>query len=411
MRAEILSLGTEILLGHITDTNAPYLAQFLSELGMDLYHISQVGDNQARVTEALRTAWDRAEVIITTGGLGPTEDDVTREAISALLGETPTVDETYLAELRQFFITRMGTFPESNVKQAWTLPSATILVNPVGTAPGWYVARDGHVIISMPGVPREMKKMWTEQAMPRLRALAGGTLFTRILRVTGMGESTVEEKLGDLIHATNPTVATYAKFDAVDVRVSAKATTHEEAETLLAPVEAQIRDILGRRIFGTGTQALASIVGELLRATGWQLAAMESCTGGLLSSYLTDHAGSSDFFRGGIVTYATDLKTRSGVPQATIDQFGVISDETALAMAQAIRGDLSADVGLGITGVAGPDSQEGKPVGEVHIAVASPRGTEVRQIQWRGERTDIKHRAALAALDLLRLHLIGEVEG
>ncbi|MBA3825733.1 MAG: nicotinamide-nucleotide amidohydrolase family protein, partial [Ktedonobacterales bacterium] len=277
--------------------------------------------------------------------------------------------------------------------------------------PGWYVARDGHVIISMPGVPREMKKMWEEQALPRLRALAGGTLFTRILRVTGVGESTVEERLGDLIHATNPTVATYAKFDAVDVRISAKAVNAGEAETLLAPVEAQICQIFGRRIFGTGTQALASVVGGLLRTTGWQLAAMESCTGGLLSSYLTDHAGSSDFFRGGVVTYATDLKARMGVPQATLDQFGVISDETALAMAQAVRGDLGADVGVGITGVAGPDSQEGKPVGEVHIAVASPRGTEVRQLLWRGERTDIKHRAAMAALDLLRLHLLGEVEG
>ena len=408
MRAEILSIGTEILLGHITDTNAPYLAQFLTELGMDLYHISQVGDNQARVTEQLRTAWDRAEVIITTGGLGPTEDDVTREAVSALVGETPTVDEAYLAELRKFFITRTGSFPESNVKQAWVIPSATILPNPIGTAPGWYVERDGHVIISMPGVPREMKKMWEEQVMPRLRPLAGGTLFTRILRVTGMGESTVEERLGDLIHATNPTVATYAKFDAVDVRVSAKAATTAEAEALVAPVEAQIRQILGNRIFGTGTQPLASVVGDLLRATGWQLATMESCTGGLLASYLTDFAGSSNFMRGGIVTYATDLKAQMGVPQATIDQFGVISDETALAMAQAARDQLHADVGVGVTGVAGPDSQEGKPVGEVHIALASPRGNAVRTLQWRGERTDIKHRAALAALDLLRLHLLQE---
>src|SRR5579875_2315724 len=198
MRAEILSIGTEILLGHITDTNAPYLAHHLSEVGLDVFFISQVGDNQGRVAETLRRAWDRAEVIITTGGLGPTEDDVTREAICELLGETPTVDETYLAELKALFMRRVGHFPPSNIKQAWIIPSATILPNPIGTAPGWYVQRDGHIIISMPGVPREMKKMWEEQALPRLRGVSGATLVTHILRVAGLGESPVEERLGEL---------------------------------------------------------------------------------------------------------------------------------------------------------------------------------------------------------------------
>lgn len=405
MRAEILSIGTEILLGHITDTNAPYLAQHLPELGIDLYFISQVGDNQGRVVETLRRAWDRAEVIILTGGLGPTEDDVTREAICELVGETPTVDPAYLEQLRAFFMMRMGHFPENNVKQAWVIPSATILANPIGTAPGWYVEKDGHILITMPGVPREMKKMWEEQALPRLRELGSGALVTRILRVAGLGESTVETRLGDLIHLPNPTLATYAKYDAVDVRISAKATTAEAAEALLAPVEAQVRAVLGQHIFGTGSTTLADAVGELLRQRGWQLAAMESCTGGLLASMITDRPGSSDHFKGGIVSYATEVKLTMGVPQATVEAQGVVSDATALAMAHAVREHLRTDVGVGITGVAGPDGQEGKPVGEVHIAIVSPLGEVARQVNLRADRIEVKHRAALTALDMLRLHL------
>lgn len=406
MRAEILSIGTEILLGNITDTNAPYLAQFLAELGFDLYHISQVGDNQSRVAATLRAAWERADIIIMTGGLGPTEDDVTREAIAELLGETPVIDEAYLKQLRAFFTGRGVVMPERNTKQTWLIPSATVLVNPIGTAPGWYVARDGHVLIAMPGVPREMKKMWTEQALPQLRELASQTLFTRILRVTGLGESVAEERLGELIHQSNPTVATYAKNDAVDVRISAKAATQAAAEDMVQQTEVQARAVLGRHVFGVDVETLASVVGKLLDEQQLQLGVMESCTGGLLANYLTDRSGSSNHMRGGIVSYATDLKIALGVPQTTIDTFGVVSDETALAMARAACDQLQAQVGVGITGVAGPEPQDDKPVGEVHIAVISPRGTQVKQISLWGERTEIKHRAALAALDMLRLHLL-----
>lgn len=409
MRAEILSIGTEILLGHITDTNAPYLARFLAELGIDLFHISQVGDNEQRVTETLRHAWDRADVIIMTGGLGPTEDDVSREAIIALLDEQPVVNTDYLEQLRSFFGSRGVVMPESNVKQAWLIPSAQPLANPIGTAPGWYVERDGHIIIAMPGVPREMYRMWEEQALPRLRPLSGQTLFTRILRVTGLGESTVEERLGDMIHWTNPTLATYAKVDAVDVRISAKAVTQAEAETILAPAETEARALLGKHVFGAGTQTLAQVVGGLLTARSWQLGVLESCTGGLFANLITDRPGSSAYMRGGIVTYATDIKVMMGVSQATIDTSGVISDETALAMAHAARERLAADVGVGITGVAGPDEQDGHPVGEVHLAVSSPLGETVRTVRLPGDRADVKRRAAFAALDLLRLHLQEEL--
>jgi nicotinamide-nucleotide amidase len=356
----------------------------------------------------LRRAWERADVIIMTGGLGPTEDDVTREAIAELVGETPQIDEAYLSGLRAWFAKRGVAMPARNAKQAWIISSATALANPIGTAPGWFVEKDGHIIIAMPGVPREMKKMWAEQATPRLQAKTGATLFTRTLRVYGLGESTVEERLGDLIHQMNPTVATYAKSDAVDVRISAKASTTAEAEDLVQATAAHARHVLGKYVFGVDRETLASVISKLLLARGWHIAAMESCTGGLLMSYLTDVPGSSDSVWGGIVTYATELKIAQGVPADIIEQYGVVSDATALAMARAIRHNLSVEVGVGITGVAGPEPQDDKPVGEVHIGIALPTGETVTQVNLWGERAEIKHRAALTALNLLRLQLLGE---
>jgi nicotinamide-nucleotide amidase len=408
MRAEILSIGTEILLGHIVDTNAAYLAQQLAPLGIDLYFVSQVGDNRQRVTDTLRRAWGRADIVITTGGLGPTEDDVTREAIADLMGETPTVDATLESELRAKFVALGSRMPERNLKQAWLIPSATTLPNPLGSAPGWFVRHDGHSIIAMPGVPYEMKRMWEQEALPTIIGASGQALYTRILRVAGVGESTVEERLGDLIHQENPTIATYAKSDAVDVRISAKADTVAQAEALVDVLDAQTRQLFGNHVFGTDKETLGKVVGHLLQQHQWQLGTMESCTGGLLASILTDEPGSSNYTRGGIVTYATDLKVAMGVPQAIIDGYGVISPETALAMAHAACERLGAHVGIGITGVAGPDTQEGKLVGEVHIGIVSPQGEKAISAQLRGSRDIIKHRAALRALDGLRLHLLGE---
>src|SRR5215469_564515 len=222
MRAEIISCGTELLLGHITDTNATYLAQNLASLGIDLYFISQVGDNQGRIVETLRRAWERSDLIIMTGGLGPTEDDLARESISALLGETMQVDAKLEADLRRIFAARTMKMPERNIKQATLIPSAQALPNPRGTAPGWWVEKDKHIIVAMPGVPHEMYRMWEEEVIPRLGSYTGGLIFTRILRVSGLGESAVGEQLDSVIHSNNPTVATYAKSDAIDVRITAK---------------------------------------------------------------------------------------------------------------------------------------------------------------------------------------------
>src|SRR5579864_3124068 len=250
MRAEIISCGTELLLGHITDTNATYLAQSLASLGIDLYYVSQVGDNQGRVVETLQRAWERSDLIVMTGGLGPTEDDLTRESISALVGETMVIDPQQELHLRNGFARLHVAMPERNLKQATLIPSAQSLANPVGSAPGWWVEKDGHIIVAMPGVPREMFRMWEDQVLPRLQKQTGGLIFTRILRVWGLGESAVEERLDAVIHSNNPTVATYAKSDAIDVRVTAKAETHEKAEQQVAEMEARVRQILGHHVFG-----------------------------------------------------------------------------------------------------------------------------------------------------------------
>lgn len=406
MRAEILSIGTELLLGHITDTNASWLAQQLGPLGIDLFYVSTVGDNLERLTATLAQARDRSDLVVMTGGLGPTEDDLTREAIAAVLHETPVVDTQLEASLRAFFAGRGVAMPEHNIKQAWTLPSVTILANPIGTAPGWWAERDDKVMVAMPGVPYEMKRMWQNEVIPRLRLRTGESLFTRILRVAGMGESSVEEKLDAVLHSANPTVATYAKRDAVDVRITAKAATTDEARAMVEAVEARIRATLGQHIFGMDDETPQSVALDMLMARGLTLATMESCTGGLLSSLITDIPGSSNAFRGGLISYATELKEAWGVPAEVIAAHGVVSVETARAMAEAARQRTGASVGLSVTGVAGPDEQEGKPVGMVHIAVASPQGVRETSQHFRGPRSEIKLRAAYTALNLLRLHLL-----
>ena len=352
MRAEILSCGTELLLGHITDTNATYLAQSLSAIGIDLYFVSQVGDNLGRIVDTLRRAWERSDLIIMTGGLGPTEDDLARESISALLGETMRVDPTLEAELRAMFAGRGAQMPERNVKQATLIPSAQALPNPRGTAPGWWVEKDGHIIVAMPGVPKEMFRMWEQEVIPRLKPYTGGLIFTRILRVSGMGESAVEERLGTLIHSNNPTLATYAKTDAIDVRITAKAETAEEAEQQVAEMEIQVRQLLGYHIFGTDKDTLQGVIGKLLQARQQSLAVMESLTGGLLSSTITDVPNSSQYFIGGIVAYSSQLKEQMGVPDETIEQYGAVSEQTARAMAHVVRENVAADYSIGITGVA-----------------------------------------------------------
>ena len=410
MKAEIIAIGTEILLGEIIDTNSAHIAQQLPELGIDLYYKTVVGDNMGRIKETLERAWNRSDLVICTGGLGPTDDDMTREGIAAVLGEEPHVDPQLEARLRGFFSSRGYPMPESNIKQAWLIPSSRALDNPRGTAPVWWVERDGRVIVCMPGVPPEMEKMWAEQVRPELeRRSDGEVLVTRTIKTLGIGEGTVDEMARPLYSTPGIGIGTYARADGVHLRIGAKAPTREEAWHRIIPVEQELDRIFGNAIWGKDDDTLEGHVRTLFSERNATLSVMESCTGGLLASTLTDVSGVGDYFRGGIVTYWTDLKVDSGVPAEVIEEYGVISAETAMAMAEAVRQRLATDYGCGITGVAGPDTQEGKPPGTVHVAVAGPGGQGgTISMSMNTGRQAVKRRAATTAMLLLRRTLLGE---
>ena len=407
MKAEILSVGTELLLGHITDTNAPYLAQSLNDLGIDVFWISQVGDNRGRLVDQLRRAWRRSELIVCTGGIGPTDDDLTREGISDLVGERMEVQPELAEELRGFFARRGVAMPERNIKQATKIPSCTILHNPIGTAPGWLVEKEGHIIVAMPGVPVEMKRMWENEVLPKLRERQGGAIIlTRTLKVVGVGESAVEDMIRHLIPSLNPTLATYAKADGVHIRVTSKAQTREEAQRLLDEMEPRVREVMGVNIYGVNNETLEGVVGKLLLERGYSLATMESCTGGLLSDTITNVPGASHYFRGGCVAYSNELKIALGVDPMVIEQYGAVSAETAVEMAKAARARTGADVALATTGVAGPDGLEGKKPGTLHIGLDCCGQTKAVNAVAGAPREVFKRRATLYSLNLLRRFLI-----
>ncbi|MBI4236033.1 MAG: CinA family nicotinamide mononucleotide deamidase-related protein, partial [Chloroflexi bacterium] len=296
LRGEIVSVGTEILLGSITDTNATYLATQLPALGIGNYRVTVVGDNRGRLVHVLAEAWERSDIVFVTGGLGPTEDDVTREAISALVDETMVLDPALERDLRAWFAARAAPMPERNLKQATLIPSARAIPNARGTAPGWWVERRGKVIVAMPGVPREMYEMWERQVTPRLRELLrgrGASIQSRTIKTFGMSEAAVDERLGDLLHGTNPTIGVYAKQDGIHIRITAGARTSEEATALIQPVEDTVAELLRDYVWGYDDDALAPTVQRLFTERGLTLAAMETCTGGLLASMLTDVPGAS----------------------------------------------------------------------------------------------------------------------
>ncbi len=306
MKAEVLSIGTELLLGQIVDTNANYLAGRLALLGIDCLHMQTVGDNLARAKQAFERALSRSDLVLATGGLGPTEDDLTREAIAAALGETPEVDATLEAELVAWFSGRGIVMPERNRKQAWLIPSARALPNPNGTAPGWDVRKDGKRIVAMPGVPREMTPMW-ESVEPSLTR--GGALRWRTLKLLGIGESAVEEKLAELVRSTSPTVATYAKNDGVHVRVADKGTSPQIADARIAAMEQTIRERLGAYVWGTDDETLPAVIGRGLEARRWRVAVAESLSAGDIARALSDAPDAGRWFAGAIVRPSADAET------------------------------------------------------------------------------------------------------
>lgn len=410
MRAEIISIGTEILMGEILDTNAQYIAQRLPAMGIDLFYMHQIGDNRQRLVDLITQARGRSEIVLCTGGLGPTEDDITREAIAESIGEEPYVSPELEAHLRAFFESRGGQMPEQNVKQATIVPSGRSLPNPRGTAPGWWVEKDGAIIAAMPGPPAEMTGMWSNEVGPRLaERSAGAVLISRTLKTTGLGESTLDEALGDIRAGEDPTVGVYHKADGVHVRLASKAVDEAAARARIAPVEAAVRDLLGDNIWGADEDTFQEAVARLLGERGLSIAVMESCTGGLLASTITDVPGASGFFRGGLVTYTAEAKIHYGVDAEVIEAHGVVSNETASAMAAAARAQFEADIGVGITGVAGPEPHGGQPVGAVCLGVETPGESYATGYTFAQTRAAIKARAVTSALTLIRRAALGEL--
>ena len=404
MRAEILSIGTELLLGQIVDTNANYLAQQLPALGLDLHYVSQIGDNLPRLAQAFRQALQRSDVIITSGGVGPTEDDLTREAIAEVLGEQPEVQPDLELQLREFFQRRGRTMPERNVKQATLIPSAKSLPNPVGTAPGWWVEHDGKIIVSMPGVPHEMHKMWEEQAQPRLaKLISGGVIVSRTLKLAGIGESHAEEALGELTRSNNPTLATYAKNDGIHLRLTAKAPTQVQADELLNRFQPQVAARVQEWLYGTESDSFPAVVGAILRERKLKLAVAESATGGALASLITEAPGASDYFVAGYVAYSADAKRALGVDERILQQYGTVAQETTCALAAAARKKAAADVAVATTGNAGPGASKEflKPVGVLYIVVDIHGRQVCQETRYSTTRTEYKRRGALESLYLL----------
>jgi len=328
MRAEILSIGTEIMFGEITDTNAAYVASALPQFGIDLLWVTQVGDNPGRLREAFARAWERSDITFCTGGLGPTEDDITRETIAEMLGEPLALDPEQERVLRALFEARGVTnMPARNMKQASLIPSARAITNERGTAPGWWVERDTpagkRVIVVMPGPPAEMHHMWDAHVAPELERRADSVLVARTLKTSGVGESAIDEMLSPLLSGTNPSIGIYARADGVSARIAAKAATREAAWALIRPVEAEARRILGTAIWGQDDDTLAGGVVRMLTAQGLTLGLMESASGGAIASAITDVEGASVAFRGSLVTYATDVKVAMGVPAEVPATHGV----------------------------------------------------------------------------------------
>lgn len=408
MRAELIMIGTELLLGEVVDTNASFLAQRLAQLGIDLFYKSTVGDNLTRGQGILELALERSDLLIISGGLGPTDDDLTRDMVSLVtkreLVEDPKVEE----DLKAWFQERYGAntqVPEHNRKQAFFPKGSKILPNPVGTAPGFWLELDGKIVIGLPGVPSELQTIFMESVEPLLQVKSSGNrLFTKNLNFVGIGESRLEELLQDLlIKQSNPTIALYASGGKVRVRLTAKASSERAALELIEPFSKEIQDRTKGHFYGFDGQTLEEVVGLQLIRTGQTIALAESCTGGLVSNLLTNVPGSSAYFLRGYVVYSNQAKQEDlGVPEEILQKYGAVSPETAQAMAEGVRKRAGTDFGLALTGIAGPGGGTSeKPVGLVYISLASSGDTIVQRHLWRGTREQIKNRSALAALHLL----------
>ncbi len=411
MIVEILAVGTELLLGQIVNSNATRIGERLADAGLDHFQQTVVGDNEARIAVAIGAACSRAEALIITGGLGPTKDDLTREAIARAAGVELIFDPDQADRLRERWAVGGRVMPESNLQQAERPDGSTLIANPKGTAPGIRLRIADTWVFALPGVPAEMIPMLEDSVIP---FLGGGdsAVVSRLLRTWGESESAIGERLGDLYDgSTNPTIAFLASGGEIKIRVTAKAATRDEAWALIAPMEATVRERLDNRIFGVDDDTVEVVILRMLKERGWTLGTAESATGGLIAGRITSVPGASRVFRGSIVSYAAEVKeSLLGVPAHVIAEHGVVSEPVAIAMAGGARRQLGADVVVAVTGSAGPDPQD-RPVGTVVVSVATPDGTQVRTLTLPGDRERVRTFASTAALHLSRMSLQGVAWG
>ena len=402
MKAEVISIGTELLLGEITDLNAAYLASQLPLLGIDLHFISTVGDNRQRLIETLNHAWQRSDIIITTGGLGPTEDDITREAIADFFQEPISIDQSLVSQFKELFKHFNMEMPESNIKQAAIIPSCRVIPNPRGTAPGWWVERDRHVIIAMPGPPGEMQQMWSSVVAPRLqRAFCEAVIYSSTVKTFSLSEAKLGEITRSFLLASNPTVGIYAKPDGIHLRIAAKADSLDEAKQLVKTTTDEICPLVGDYIWGTDTDTLETIIADLFIKKNMSLSTMETDTGGILANTITNVPGSLQFFKCGIVINRSELGERFGIDKNVISRYGPLSQEAVREMPTSIRREFDTSVGVGLAGVI-ENGDAARKLGTILIGIDDGKKTFAFQRTYPGTRLQIKQRAAIAALFELR---------
>jgi nicotinamide-nucleotide amidase len=411
LTAEIIAIGSELLSPNRSDTNSLWLTDQLNRVGIDVRLKTIVGDDDARLEEVIKDAVKRSRVVITTGGLGPTEDDITRKVAARALNRRLSLDEKVLEEIRARFRSfGIATMPERNSRQAMVISGAEVLPNPNGTAPGLYLEHEGCAVVLMPGPPREMKPMFENYVRPRISNLGGETrLATRVLRVAGMGESAVDEKIAPIYTKyENPQTTILFNSSEIEIHLRAHGRTEADAETLLDDLSLKIEKELGNSAFSFRGETMEEVVGRRLAMTEFTLAVAESCTGGLIAQRLTSVPGSSKYFIEGCVTYSNESKVRLlGVDKKLIREFGAVSQQVARDMARGVRHRAKTDFGLAVTGVAGPGGgTEEKPVGLVYIALADDAHTDHRKLTIPGDRELVRWRASQAALDMLRRRLI-----
>lgn len=410
MNAEILAVGTELLLGDIVNTNAQYLAKELAQLGIAVYYQTVVGDNPQRLEDTIQNAFSRADLVITTGGLGPTEDDLTKETGAKYFLKELHMDEKAKNILEQYFVKTGRKMTENNMKQAYVPEGSIVLYNENGTAPGIIIEENNKILVMLPGPPKETIPMFEKQVKPFLEKKQEYTLVSRVLRVAGIGESAMETKVKDIIDAQdNPTIAPYAKSTEALLRITAKAQSKEEALALIEPVAQKIYERLGEAVYAEGETNIESVVSQMLIEKEMTIATSESCTGGFLAGTLIEYPGISKVFIDGVVSYSNESKMkRLGVKKETLERYGAVSHETAAEMAKGIAQTAGTRIGISTTGVAGPDGgTKEKPIGLVYIGICIDGKVQTKEYHFIGNRERIRERTVYTALDWLRRILKG----